>query len=58
MSVVQVLRLPLSVDLSGFVALLKRLQVPHRISEEAGEQVLWAPDNIAEDVRTDRKSVV
>ena len=52
MSVVQVLRLPLSVDLSGFVALLKRLQVPHRVSEEAGEQVLWAPDNIAEDVRT------
>ena len=51
MSVVQVLRLPLSVDLSGFVALLKRLQVPHRVSEEAGEQVLWAPDNIAEDVR-------
>ena len=51
MSVVQVLRLPLSVDLSGFVALLKRLHVPHRVSEEAGEQVLWAPDNIAEDVR-------
>ena len=39
MSVVAVLRLPLSVDLSGFVALLRRMQVPHRVSEEAGEQV-------------------
>ena len=52
MSVVAVLRLPLSVDLGGFVALLKRMQVPHRVSEEAGEQVLWAPESIAEDVRS------
>ncbi|MBJ2258094.1 rhomboid family intramembrane serine protease [Pseudomonas psychrophila] len=52
MSAVAVLRLPLSVDLSGFVALLRRMQVPHRVSEEAGEQVLWAPENIADDVRS------
>ena len=51
MSAVAVLRLPLAVDLSGFVTLLKRMQVPHRVSEEAGEQVLWVPDNISEDVR-------
>jgi GlpG protein len=37
------LRLPLAVDLSGFVKLLQRMQVPHRVSEEAGEQVLWVP---------------
>jgi GlpG protein len=51
MSTVAVLRLPLAVDLSGFVTLLRRMQVPHRVSEEAGEQVLWVPDNISEDVR-------
>jgi len=51
MSTVAVLRLPLAVDLSGFVKLLQRMQVPHRVSEEAGEQVLWVPDNISEDVR-------
>jgi hypothetical protein len=43
MSAVPVLRLPLAVDLSGFVKLLQRMQVPHRVSEEAGEQVLWVP---------------
>lgn len=52
MSVVAVLRLPLAVDLSGFVKLLQRMQVPHRVSEEAGEQVLWVPDEISEDVRS------
>ena len=51
MSAVAVLRLPLAVDLSGFVKLLQRMQVPHRVSEEAGEQVLWVPANISEDVR-------
>ena len=51
MTAVAVLRLPLSVDLSGFVKLLQRMQVPHRVSEEAGEQVLWAPEAISEDVR-------
>jgi len=51
MTAVAVLRLPLAVDLSGFVKLLQRMQVPHRVSEEAGEQVLWVPDNISEDVR-------
>ncbi|MGO4005068.1 rhomboid family intramembrane serine protease [Pseudomonas fluorescens] len=52
MTAVAVLRLPLSVDLSGFVKLLQRMQVPHRVSEEAGEQVLWAPEAISEDVRS------
>lgn len=52
MSAVAVLRLPLAVDLSGFVKLLQRMQVPHRVSEEAGEQVLWVPDAISEDVRS------
>ncbi|RRV05530.1 rhomboid family intramembrane serine protease [Pseudomonas sp. v388] len=44
MTPVAVLRLPLTTDLSGFVSLLHRLQVPHRVSEEVGEQVLWVPD--------------
>ena len=52
MTAVAVLRLPLSVDLSGFVKLLQRMQVPHRVSEEAGEQVVWAPEAISEDVRS------
>lgn len=54
MSPVAVLRLPLTTDLSGFVSLLNRLRVPHRVSEEAGEQVLWVPDTpqLADDVRT------
>jgi len=51
MSAVAVLRLPLNVDLGGFVQLLQRMQVPHRVSEEAGEQVLWVPENISDDVR-------
>ncbi len=51
MSAVEALRLPLSVDLSGFVALLRRLQVPCRVSEEAGEQVLRVPAETAEQVR-------
>jgi GlpG protein len=51
MPVVEVLRLPLSEDLSGFVALLRRLQVPCRVSEEAGEQVLRVPAETAEQVR-------
>ena len=51
MIVVEALRLPLSVDLSGFVALLQRLQVPCRVSEEAGEQVLRVPEQAAEQVR-------
>ncbi len=53
MSSVAVLRLPLTTDLSGFVRLLQRLQIPHRVSEEVGEQVLWVPDSgrLADDVR-------
>lgn len=51
MSAVVVLRLPLDTDLSGFLALLKRLQVPCRVSEESGSQVLWVPEPLAEQVR-------
>lgn len=51
MSAVAAMRLPEQVDLRGFITLLQRLQVPHRVSEEAGEQVLWVPDEqIAEQV--------
>ncbi|MGF0336283.1 rhomboid family intramembrane serine protease [Ectopseudomonas toyotomiensis] len=52
MTAVEVLRLPLDTDLSGFVELLQRLNVPHRVSEEGGEQVLWVPgQELAEQVR-------
>ncbi|WP_407291118.1 rhomboid family intramembrane serine protease [Stutzerimonas zhaodongensis] len=51
MSAVEALRLPLSEDLSGFIALLRRLQVPCRVSEEAGQQVLRVPAETAEQVR-------
>ncbi|WP_313300897.1 rhomboid family intramembrane serine protease [Pseudomonas sp.] len=51
MTIIEVMRLPLAVDLSGFVDLLQRLQVPHRVSEEGDEQVLWAPADLAGDVR-------
>ncbi|NWA03530.1 rhomboid family intramembrane serine protease [Pseudomonas gingeri] len=50
MSATAVLRLPLTADLSGFVQLLQRLQVPHRVSEEGDEQVLWVPESIGADV--------
>lgn len=43
MKPVAALRLPLGQDLRGFLALLERLRVPCRVSEEAGEQVLWVP---------------
>ncbi|MDG1581854.1 rhomboid family intramembrane serine protease [Pseudomonas sp. GOM6] len=43
MNPVEALRRPLQEDLSGFVALLRRLQVPHRVSEERDAQVLWVP---------------
>lgn len=51
MNNIEVMRLPLAVDLSGFVNLLQRLQVPHRVSEEGEDQVLWAPDSMATQVR-------
>jgi len=50
MSATAVLRLPLTTDLSGFVKLLERMQVPHRVNEESGEQVLWVPESISADV--------
>lgn len=52
MSAVEALRLPMQVNLGQFVGLLQRLRVPHRVTEEAGEQVLWVPDAlISEQVR-------
>ena len=51
MSAVVVLRLPLETDLSGFLALLKRMGVPCRVSEESGQQVLWVPETLAAQVR-------
>jgi GlpG protein len=52
MSRVEALRRPLQEDLSGFVGLLRRLQVPHRVSEERDAQVLWVPAEVlAEQVR-------
>src|SRR3990167_10517614 len=52
MSAVAAIRLPEHIDLSGFISLLQRLQVPHRVAEEAGEQVLWVPgEQLAEQVR-------
>lgn len=53
MSVVEAIRLPTAVDLGEFVGLLRRLNVPFRVSEESGEQVLWVPNaQLAEQVRT------
>jgi len=52
-SVVEAIRLPATVDLGEFVTLLRRLNVPFRVSEESGEQVLWVPNaQLAEQVRT------
>ncbi|MCY1281886.1 Rhomboid protease GlpG [compost metagenome] len=52
MSAVEALRLPAQEDLSGFIALLQRLGVPHRVSEERDEQVLWVPgEQLAGQVR-------
>ena len=52
MSPVAALRLPEQIDLRGFIRLLQQAQVPHRVAEEAGEQVLWVPgEAIAEQVR-------
>ena len=52
MSAVLAMRLPVEQDLAAFVQLLQRLQLPHRVTEEAGEQLLWVPDEaMAEQVR-------
>ena len=50
MNIIEVMRLPLSVDLSGFIHQQQRLQVPHPVSEDVDAQVLWAPDTLVEDV--------
>ncbi|MFT5781699.1 MAG: GlpG protein [Pseudomonas sp.] len=53
MTAVAALRLPLSVNLTAFVALLQRMQIAHRVTEEFDEQVCWVPDEpLAETVRT------
>lgn len=49
MKAVSALRLPVGADLSGFVGLLQQLQVPFRVSEEAGEQVFWVSNESAAD---------
>ena len=52
MSAVLAMRLPVEQDLAAFVQLLQRLQLPHRVTEETGEQLLWVPDEaVAEQVR-------
>ncbi len=52
MSAVLAMRLPVEQDLAAFVQLLQRMQLPHRVTEEAGEQLLWVPDEaVAEQVR-------
>lgn len=51
MKPIAALRLPLAHDLSGFVRLMRRLQVPYRVTEEGPEQVLWVPtETLAEQV--------
>lgn len=52
MNVVQVLRLPLETDLAGFVGMLQRLQVWHRVSVEGDEQVLWVAEPMAAEIHT------
>lgn len=49
--VTEALRLPLSEDLSGFLGLLRRLQVPCRVSVEGDQQVLRVPGELVEQVR-------
>lgn len=52
MSPVEALRAPLEVDLAGFVGLLRRLRVPHRVVEQGNQQVLMVADpQLAEQVR-------
>lgn len=52
MSAVAALRLSAEINLSGFVQMLRQLQLPHRVAEVAGEQVLWVPnEQFAEQVR-------
>lgn len=48
---VEALRCPLSEDLSGFLGLLRRLQVPCRVYEAVGEQVLLVPESLVDSVR-------
>lgn len=45
------LRCTLDQDLSAFVQLLQQQQVPCRVSEERGEQVLWVPAELVEPVQ-------
>lgn len=46
-----IVRLPISVDLAPFLALLKHAEIPHRVTEEVGMQVLWVRDLDATQVR-------
>ena len=51
MSLREALRLPLGEDLRPLLDLLTRLGVPSRVVEESGEQVLWVPEALVEQVR-------
>ncbi|WP_312935891.1 rhomboid family intramembrane serine protease [Pseudomonas sp.] len=51
MNFIDVLRLPLSTDLSRFVHTLQRLGLPHRMSEEGDVQVLWVPEDLVDEAR-------
>lgn len=43
---IEVLRVPLSEDLSGFTAVLWQHRIPHRVLEEGQEQLLLVPHNV------------
>lgn len=51
MSMGEALRLPLTADLRPLLDLLARLGVASRVSEESGEQVLWVPQPLVDQVR-------
>lgn len=44
MTPVTALQRPLTEDLSGFVRLLRTLQIPHRVTESAGRQIVLVPN--------------
>ncbi|MBB3104730.1 GlpG protein [Azomonas macrocytogenes] len=51
MTLTEALRLPLSEDLSGFLAMLQGMGVPCRVSEESDEQVVRVPAEVIGQVR-------
>lgn len=51
MPLVEAFRCPISEDLSGLLVVLQRAQIPCRIAEESGEQVVWVPAAWVESVK-------